>query len=101
MFPPWTPTQKRIVKIWEEAFDRKSFGIDDDFFALGGNSLLAVSIISKIENQFNRKLAPSALVQNPTIGQLAALLDQQTGKNEQAKLVQNLPTNRCTQAETR
>jgi acyl carrier protein len=77
---------KRVAKIWEDAFDRKPLGIDDDFFALGGNSLLAVSIFSKIENQFNRKLAPSALVQNPTIAQLAAWLDQQTEKKSKPNL---------------
>ena len=39
-----TKTEERILKVWQEVFGREDFGIDDDFFELGGNSLMAMKL---------------------------------------------------------
>ena len=43
-----TKTEERILKVWQEVFGREDFGIDDDFFELGGNSLMAMRIYMKL-----------------------------------------------------
>ncbi len=49
--PPVTECQKKLAKIWEEVLRIEQPGIHDSFFDLGGDSLKAVEIVSKAENQ--------------------------------------------------
>ena len=46
-----TKTEERILKVWQEVFGREDFGIDDDFFELGGNSLMAMRIYMKLSEE--------------------------------------------------
>ena len=58
-----------------------SVGSDDDFFALGGDSLAAAQIIARIEVETGRSVPLGALVRCPTVAQLAATL----GENDAAR----------------
>ncbi|WP_069162745.1 non-ribosomal peptide synthetase/MFS transporter [Nocardia altamirensis] len=71
---PRTPTEQRIAAMWAEVLGVAEFGIDDTFFALGGDSFAALKVIRRIEP------APALieLYQHPTIRRLAALLDGRT-----------------------
>lgn len=51
--PPTTETQTTIAEIWEETFEQEPISISDDFLALGGDSLLALRICSRIENTYD------------------------------------------------
>ncbi|WP_433654255.1 amino acid adenylation domain-containing protein [Nocardia sp. CA-128927] len=68
---PRTPTEKHIAAVWTEVLGVAEFGIDDTFFALGGDSFAALKVIRRIEP------APALieLYQYPTVRRLAALLD--------------------------
>lgn len=46
-----TETEERIFEVWKEVFGREDFGIDDDFFELGGNSLMAMRIYMKLSEK--------------------------------------------------
>ena len=73
--------ERQLANIWEKILDVKSVGVEDSFFELGGNSLLAVRLFAQIENRFGKRLPLSALFQAPTIGQLAsALRDSESSK---------------------
>lgn len=72
---PQTETQKAIATIWLEVFPNHPTGIHDDFFELGGNSLLAAQVVSTISNRFNIKLALHSLFEYPTIAKLAEYVD--------------------------
>ena len=74
---PMKPTARRVAQIWESALDLPAVGQDDDFFALGGDSLAAVSIVVGIEQAFGRRFSYSVLVEKPTVRELAAVLDGQ------------------------
>ena len=63
-----------LARIWEDLLGVHPIGIEDRFFDLGGNSLLAVRVISQIEKVFGRKLRVAAVFQAPTIQQMAVLL---------------------------
>jgi thioesterase domain-containing protein/acyl carrier protein len=68
-------TENKLVQIWQETFKRPEIGKQDDFFEIGGYSLLAVRLLSKIEESFGIELSLNALFQYPTIEKLASLID--------------------------
>jgi thioesterase domain-containing protein len=71
---PRDPIQVRLIHLWEEVLGKSSFGIRDDFFTLGGNSLLAVQFIAKIRRHFGQKLPLATLLEARTIENLATIL---------------------------
>jgi amino acid adenylation domain-containing protein len=73
-FAPRTETELTLFKIWAEVLKVEFIGINDNFFDLGGNSLLAVQLIERIHKQFKHDLPLSALFLNPTIAHLASQL---------------------------
>ncbi len=68
--------ERKLAAIWEPLLNASNLGADDDFFALGGDSLLAVSLLLSIEAEFGRRLTLAALFQAPTIARMAALLGE-------------------------
>jgi acyl-CoA synthetase (AMP-forming)/AMP-acid ligase II/acyl carrier protein len=69
-------TERRLIAIWEMVFARAPIDRDDDFFALGGDSLLAAVLTMEVEDNFQRSLPPTALLEAPTIAGLARLLER-------------------------
>lgn len=72
---PRTRTERLLAQIWQTALDLPSVGMDDDFFALGGDSLAAISIVIAIEQALGKRFPYSLLVERPTVRELAAALD--------------------------
>jgi amino acid adenylation domain-containing protein len=68
--------ERRLTSIWEKIFKIQPIGIKDDFFSLGGNSLLALSLVAEITKAFNQNFSPAILFETPTIEKLATLLAQ-------------------------
>lgn len=64
--------EARIGAIWADLLGVDDIGLDDDFFALGGHSLMATRIIARIEEQFGARLSLRDLFEGPSIRQLAA-----------------------------
>ncbi|MEH2434859.1 MAG: amino acid adenylation domain-containing protein [Nostoc sp.] len=75
---PRTPTESTLVKIWAEVLNVENVGIHDNFFDLGGNSLLAILLLDQINKQFERDLPLSNLFLNQTIESLAIALYSKT-----------------------
>ena len=73
---PATPLEHQIAGIWEELFGLAPIGANDDFFDLGGDSLLAAALVTAIEETCGRSLAPSTLLEAPTVAGLAAALQR-------------------------
>jgi amino acid adenylation domain-containing protein/FkbH-like protein len=73
--PPSSPIEQQLTTIWREVLHMNEIGVRDNFFDLGGNSLLAVQIISRIRESFDVELPISALFDAPTM----SLLAQQIG----------------------
>jgi amino acid adenylation domain-containing protein len=71
---PTNPVQTHLAKIWEKMLGLHPIGIKSNFFELGGDSLLAALVCLEIEQQLSTILPLAALVQAPTIEQLADLL---------------------------
>ncbi|MBK9712877.1 MAG: amino acid adenylation domain-containing protein [Kouleothrix sp.] len=73
---PRTPPEELVAAIWEEVLGHKQIGIHDDFFELGGDSLLAIRAISRIEQMFKVNLPVRALFDAPTISDLTAQIER-------------------------
>jgi len=84
---PRDALEEQLVKACEQVLARRSVGIRDNFFALGGDSLLAVRLFAQIENRFGRKLPLATLFKSPTIEQLAQLLRGTESKHTWSSLV--------------
>ena len=74
---PSDETESRLLHIWESVLGRSRLGVDDDFFEMGGHSLLAVRLVHRIEQEFGRRLPLSALFQAPSAALMAALLKRE------------------------
>ncbi|TWJ00647.1 amino acid adenylation domain-containing protein [Mucilaginibacter frigoritolerans] len=74
---PETETEKMLTAIWQECIGIKEVGIDDNFFALGGHSLMAVQILSKLERKIGKKLPLSVLFKYPVIRSFAAFIESE------------------------
>jgi amino acid adenylation domain-containing protein len=75
---PRSLTESKLAKIWEEILNIEQVGIHDNFFDLGGDSLLTVRLLEQIRKQFERDLSLTELFLNPNIENLAASLTSQT-----------------------
>ena len=75
---PRTPTESTLAEIWAEVLNIERVGIYDNFFDLGGDSLLTVRLMKQIHKQFERELPLSSLFLNPTIESLATSLSSAT-----------------------
>jgi amino acid adenylation domain-containing protein len=71
LIPPRTPIEAELVKIWQQVLDVTPISVEDNFFALGGHSLLITQIMSRIEFAFQIKLPIKTLFESPTLAKMA------------------------------
>jgi amino acid adenylation domain-containing protein len=72
---PRTETEARVVAVWAEALATDEVGIHDDFFELGGNSLTAARVCTRLRNDFDVPLAIADILTAPTVATLANTID--------------------------
>ncbi|MBC2874263.1 amino acid adenylation domain-containing protein [Streptomyces sp. TYQ1024] len=68
---PRTPAETALTAIWEELLGQRKISVDADFFQLGGHSLIAAGLISRIRAQLNVSVPVRVLFEHPTIASLA------------------------------
>jgi amino acid adenylation domain-containing protein len=71
---PRNDLEKRLAHIWESVLGVQPIGVRDNFFEVGGHSILAPRLMARIEQELGQKLALSTLFQGATIERLAELL---------------------------
>ena len=76
---PRNTMESQLKDIWEEVLQLNPIGMRDNFFEIGGHSLLAVQLFEKVQQVTGQRLPLATLFQTPTIEQLADLLQQQSG----------------------
>jgi len=81
---PNTETEKYVCAIWTEVLKNSKIGVHDNFFDLGGHSLLVTKLVVRIEKQFNISVPIKDIFSYPTISELAAEID--TGKYSEKSL---------------
>jgi len=73
---PGTPTEVELAGLWSALLPVEKPGIDDDFFDLGGHSLLVMELVAKIQDRFGMKLPVTELFERNTIRQVALTIDK-------------------------
>lgn len=81
---PCTSTQQRLAGLWSQLLGIEEVGIDEEFFDLGGTSLLAVRLINAIQAEFGQSLPLASLLQHGSIARLASMLDE-AGHNDPSR----------------
>jgi thioesterase domain-containing protein/acyl carrier protein len=71
--------ERWLITAWEALLNVRPIGVDEDFFDLGGDSLLAVRLLLKIENELRAKVPDSVLYQASTVAELAAAIGEHRG----------------------
>jgi amino acid adenylation domain-containing protein len=71
---PRDELERKLVGILQDVLGVSPIGTADDFFDLGGHSLIAVRLVHAIEREFGRQVPVGSLLRNPTIAQLAELI---------------------------
>ncbi|NCR69789.1 MAG: amino acid adenylation domain-containing protein [Microcystis aeruginosa LG13-12] len=76
-----------LVQIWSKVLKIDKISVHDNFFDLGGHSLLAPYLITQIKEQLGKEIAVTTLFQNPTIEQLATIIQTDSDSSNQSCLV--------------
>ncbi len=84
---PTSSVEQQLAAIWQGLLHLEQVGVNDNFFDLGGHSLLVLPMCEQIEQQLNCQLSPVDVFKYPTIRTLAASL--QTSGSEQPQPAQN------------
>jgi amino acid adenylation domain-containing protein len=71
---PRDAAEEGLVRIWEEVLRRSPVGVHDNFFDLGGHSLLVMQVVARVRTTLGVELPIPALFERPTVAGLAALL---------------------------
>jgi amino acid adenylation domain-containing protein len=85
--PPVEPLHRQLAVIWEDLLGVCPIGMQDDFFELGGNSLLAVQLFERIAQLCGKRLSLSVLFAGATIEYVAQVLQEGSQKIDRAALV--------------
>ena len=88
---PRNQTEQTIAKIWQKTLGIEQIGIEDDFFELGGDSLIAVQVINKLRETFQTELPIEAILNTGTIAKLSESIQATTSS-------QNIPGHKTPQA---
>ncbi len=79
--PPRTDTEQHLADIWAQVLRLERVGINDNYFDLGGTSVLAVSIFTQIDTIFGKNLPITTLIEAPTVAKLAQIIEKTTDTN--------------------
>ena len=76
---PATPIERELATMWRELLGVERVGRDDDFFELGGQSLIAVRLFTRMKKRYSINLPLSTLFEAPTIAQCAVIVAAKLG----------------------
>ncbi|MBX7222441.1 MAG: amino acid adenylation domain-containing protein [Blastocatellia bacterium] len=71
---PRTPVEELVAEIWNKVLKIPAVGVFDNFFAIGGHSLLAAQVLAEIRETFGVTVTIRAFFGNPTVSGLAAII---------------------------
>lgn len=82
---PTTPLEKQLVKSWQQMLGCERVGVHDDFFAIGGNSILLVRLHQHLQTVLSTEISIMDLFRFPSIASLAQCIESQSHNNQQVE----------------
>jgi amino acid adenylation domain-containing protein len=86
-----TATEQRVAEILGELLDLEEIGLDDNFFLLGGHSLLGAQLIARLRDAFGVEISLRSLFEGPTVAALSAELDRLAENRETSESQSPVP----------
>ena len=87
---PRTPSEESLAEIWKEVLGLDQVGIHDNFLELGGDSLLAGQVISRVIKTFRVELPLRLLFEAPTVADMAVVIVQHQAKKAEQEDIERL-----------
>ncbi|HEX8352080.1 MAG TPA: acyltransferase domain-containing protein, partial [Pyrinomonadaceae bacterium] len=87
---PRTPTEQSVAQIWMELLGVEQVGAHDSFLALGGDSLLAVRLISRLRDVFHKDIPLRLIFEASTVAELAKAIEPQEAEPQEDELARLL-----------
>jgi hypothetical protein len=84
---PRTTLEESLVSLWSEVLRLEQVGVHDNFFAVGGHSLLAAQVVAQVRDLFQVDLPLQGLFEAPTVAEFAELLLREPGERERVERV--------------
>ncbi|MDU5146163.1 MAG: condensation domain-containing protein, partial [Paenibacillus dendritiformis] len=84
---PANETEHRLAEIWADLLGVRQVGVNDHFFALGGHSLKAMTLIARIHKEFHVKLSLQDVFARPTVQEQSGLIQQEKGRDTHVPLM--------------
>jgi len=88
---PRNDLERALAETWRKVLGIAQVGIHDDFFQLGGDSLLATQLISRVRDTYKMELPLRKLFEEPTVSGLAALIEAGSAEQAQTPGLQPIP----------
>ena len=82
---PHTPLEEQLAAIWAEVLVLKQVGIYDNFFTIGGHSLLITQVLARVRDAFEVTLPVRTLFKNPTIAGLAEAIEKARSRSTELR----------------
>lgn len=79
---PENELEERLLEIWENVLKMSPISVEDDFFDIGGHSLIAVELFDKIRNKMDIQLPLAALIEAPNIREMAGHIEEANRKEK-------------------
>ncbi|HEY0512849.1 MAG TPA: amino acid adenylation domain-containing protein [Thermoanaerobaculia bacterium] len=79
---PRGAAEQRIAVVWQELLGIETVGVHDNFFDLGGNSLMAIRVIARLKSELGVDVSEVTIFEAPTVAALARLLDPEAESGE-------------------
>jgi acyl carrier protein len=77
---PQNEVERKLVEIWETVLDVRPIGIQDKFFDLGGHSLAATRVVSRVIERFQLEISLQLLLESPTVADMARIITEHGGR---------------------
>ncbi|TGD89793.1 non-ribosomal peptide synthetase [Mycolicibacterium sp. CH28] len=84
---PQSATEETLCGLFAEVLGVERVGVDDDFFDLGGHSLLSIRLLNRVRTVLSATVSLRDVFDTPTVGELAARLDTRTAESVRPPLV--------------
>src|SRR5262249_16678807 len=88
---PRNPVEEMLAAIWREILNVHPIGVHDDFFDLGGHSLAATGVISRVVERFQLEIPPQSVFAAQTIAERAEVIGNYRGKQASLTYAQLFP----------
>ncbi len=85
-----TDIMQNVLDVWKEVLERDNIGVYDNFFDVGGNSILLISMHEKLEEIYPKTLSISDIFANPSIVMLTEVIEKQQNRNGEYKKLKGI-----------